>query len=177
MVILKAVISIFTNKGTGLCNYPPSQYIWSMEHTTKPRPRNLGRKVRHMRELLNFTQEDVANKMGVSQQTISNIESNEEVEAEQLEKVARAMGVTADAIKDLNEDAAVYNIIQNNYEGSTNEGASNFVGGYNNHYSFNPVEKWLEAMKKNEKLYEELLKSEREKVAMMERILKEKKDG
>ena len=41
-----------------------------MEHTTTPpRPKHLGRKARHMRELLNFTQEEVAEKMGVSQQS------------------------------------------------------------------------------------------------------------
>ena len=72
---------------------------------------NLGRKIRHMRELLNLTQEDVAEKLGVSQQTVSNIESNETVEHDQLEKMARALGVSAQAIKDLDENAAVYNIV------------------------------------------------------------------
>ena len=34
----------------------------------------------------------------------------------------------------------------------------------------------MEALDKNEKLYEKLLKSEQEKVAMLERFLEEKKD-
>ena len=54
-----------------------------------------------MRELLNFTQEDVAEKLGISQQAVSNIESNETVDHDQLMRMAKAMGVSAEAIKHL----------------------------------------------------------------------------
>ena len=138
-----------------------------MEHTTKPRPVNLGRKIRHMRELLNFTQEDVAEKLGVSQQTVSNIESNETVDHDQLIKMAKAMGVSADAIKHLEEDAAVYNII-NNGDHSVN-GLSNY------NCTFNPLDKLMEVIEENKKLYEALLKEKEEKVAMLERFLEERK--
>ena len=121
-----------------------------------------------MRELLNFTQEDVAEKLGVSQQTVSNIESNETVEHDQLEKMARALGVSAQAIKDLDENAAVYNIVTNNSN-------NNAVSGFNNNCTFNPLDKLMEVIEKNEKLYEKLLKSEQEKVAMLERFLEERK--
>ena len=85
-----------------------------MEHTTTPpRPKHLGRKVRHMRELLNFTQDEIAEKMGVRQQTVSHIESSETVNDEQLEKVGKALGVSAEAIKNLDENATVYNIVTN----------------------------------------------------------------
>ena len=138
-----------------------------MEHTTKPRPVNLGRKIRHMRELLNFTQEDVAEKLGVTQQTVSNIESNETVDHDQLIKMAKAMGVSADAIKHLEEDAAVYNII-NNGDHSVN-GLSNY------NCTFNPLDKLMEVIEENKKLYEALLKEKEEKVAMLERFLEERK--
>ena len=124
-----------------------------------------------MRELLNFTQEDVAEKLGVSQQTVSNIESNETVEHDQLEKMARALGVSAQAIKDLDENAAVYNIVHN----SSFSGAGSSVSGQNHHCSFNPFDKWAEAVEENKKLYEKLLKSEQEKVALLERFLEERK--
>ena len=45
------------------------------------------------------------------------------------------------------------------------------ITGPNN---FNPLEKWLEALEENKRLYEALLKSEREKVAMLEELLREK---
>ena len=98
--------------------------------------------------------------MGVSQQTVSNIESNEIVEHDQLEKMARALGVSAQAIKDLQEDATVYNIV------TTNNGA---VGLHNYNCTFNPFYKWAEAVEENKKLYEALLKEKDEKVAMLER--------
>ena len=139
-----------------------------MEHTTTPpRPKHLGRKVRHMRELLNFTQDEIAEKMGVSQQTVSHIESSETVNDDHMEKVARALGVSAEAIKDLNEEATVYNIVTNN---SNNES----VSGQNIHCTFNPIDKLMEAIEKNEKLYEKLLKSEQEKVAMLQKMMEGK---
>ncbi|TRX58767.1 helix-turn-helix transcriptional regulator [Fulvivirga sp. M361] len=141
-----------------------------MEHTTKPRPKHMGRKVRHMRELLNLTQDDLAEKMDMSQQTVSNIESSEEVDDEQLEKVAKAMGVTGDAIKNLDENAAVYNIV------TTNHGAVHGNGfGYYRECTFNPLDKLMETIEKNEKLYRELLKEKDEKVAMLEKFLGGKK--
>lgn len=39
-------------------------------------------------------------------------------------------------------------------------------------FQINPVEKWLKELEENKRLYEELLKSEREKVAMLERMMK-----
>ena len=143
-----------------------------MEHTTKPRPKHLGRKVRQVRELLSLTQEEVAEKMGISQQAVSNIESNETVEREQLDRVAKAMGVSPEAIRYFDEDATVYNIV------TTHDHSS----GINYNCTFNPLDKWAQAIEKNEKLYEALikekealLKSEREKVAMLERFLEERK--
>ena len=138
-----------------------------MEHTTKPRPKHVGRNVRHMRELLKLTQDDIAKKMGVSQQTISYIESSEEVEEEQLDKVAKAMGVTSDALKNLDDTATVYNIVTNQ---------DNATAAFNNYNcTFNPLDKWAQAIEENKKLYERLLKSEQEKVAMMEKMLEGKK--
>ena len=120
-----------------------------------------------MRELLSLTQEEVAEKMGISQQAVSNIESNETVEREQLDRVAKAMGVSPEAIRYFDEDATVYNIV-------TNSGNNNAIG-QNYNCTFNPLDKLMEAMEKNEKLYEKLLKSEQEKVAILERFLEERK--
>ena len=132
-----------------------------MEHTTTPRrPKHLGRKARHMRELLNFTQEEVAEKMGVSQQTISNIESSEIVDDEQLDKLGKALGVSAEAIKNLDENATVYNIVHN----------SSISGAVSAHHcTFNPLDKLMEVIEKNEKLYKELLKEKDEKIAMLQK--------
>jgi hypothetical protein len=80
-----------------------------------------------------------------------------------------------DAIKNFNEEAAVFNI-QNNYEGSNphamNVGPANYM---NYQCTFNPLDKYVEMVDKNEKLYDILLKSEREKIALLEKLLNDKK--
>ena len=141
-----------------------------MENTTKPRPKHLGRKIMQMRELLGITQEAVAEKIGVSQQAVSKIEQNEDVDDATLERVAKALGVNAEAIKNLDEEARVYNIV-------TNQGTSHIVGTHSHNYNctFNPFDKWAEAIEKNEKLYEALLKGDRGKVEMLQKLLGGKK--
>ena len=51
----------------------------------------------------------------------------------------------------------------------------NGVSHYN--CTFDPLAKLMEAIEKNEKLYEKLLKSEQEKVAMPERLLEGRKSS
>ena len=116
-----------------------------------------------MRELLNFTQEEVAEKMGVRQQTVSHIESSETVHDDQMEKVGKALGVSAEAIKNLDENATVYNVVTNH--GPINDNAS--VQNYQ--CTFNPLDKLMEIIEKNEKLYKDLLKEKDEKIAMLEK--------
>ena len=130
-----------------------------MESTTRPRPRHLGRKIMQMRELLGIRQEAVAEQLGITQQAISKLEQKEEVDDETLDKVAKAIGVTPDAIKNLDDEATVYNIVHN----SSFTGSGSSVSGRNYNCSFNPLDKYVEAVEKNEKLYEALLKSERGK--------------
>ena len=145
-----------------------------MEHKTKPRPKHIGRKIGRMREVLGIKQEVVADKLGISQQAVSKIEQSENVDDTMLVRVAEALGVKAEAIKNFNEEATI-NYIQQNHEGA-NPSATN-VGAQvqNNHCTFNPIDKLVEAMEENKRLYEELLKSEREKVAMLQRLLEKKK--
>lgn len=123
-----------------------------------------------MRELLGIRQEAVAEQLGITQQAISKLEQKEEVDEETLDKVAKAIGVTPEAIKNLDDEATVYNIVHN----SSFTGSGSSVSGKNYNCSFNPLDKYVEAVEKNEKLYEALLKSEREKVAMLEKLLDRK---
>lgn len=150
-----------------------------MEYKTKQPSKHIGRKIGRMREVLGIKQETVADKLGITQQAVSKIEQSENVEEVMLERVAEALGVNAEAIKNFNEDTVVYNI-QNNYEGSSLNLSPNQQQNHN--CTFNPIDKWVEAMEENrrlqeenKKLYEELLKSEREKVVMLQSLLDKKK--
>ena len=117
-----------------------------------------GRNVKRIREILGIKQEALALELGISQQAISSLEQKEALDKDMLEKVAKALKISPDAIKSFNEENTI-NIFSNTYNDN-----SSILGTYH----FNPLEKMVE-------LYEALLKSEREKIALLERMLTEKK--
>lgn len=100
---------------------------------------------------------------------MSLLETKETIDPETLEQIAKTLKVPVDAIKNYNEDAAV-SFVSSFHDNSV----SHVIGNYGT-YNFNPIDKWVEAIDKNEKLYEALLKSEREKIALLEKMLGEKK--
>ena len=137
-----------------------------MKSTTPTPARHLGKKISRIRELMGMKQETLAEHLGISQQAISKIENSETLEEATLDRVAKALGVESEAIKNFNEEHTI-NFINTFHDQSTSHVIGNF-GTYN----FNPVEKWLEAIEENKRLYEALLKSEREKIALLEKMVK-----
>ena len=127
---------------------------------------HLGRKISRLRELRGMKQETLAEQLGISQQAVSKIEQSENVEEHTLERIAKALSVTPAAIKNFSEEAVINNI-QNNYEGSSIHGGS--VG--QQYCTFNPLDKYIEAVEENKKLYEALLKEKDEKIALMEKLI------
>lgn len=131
---------------------------------TKQASRHLGRKIGRIRELLGVKQETLADKLGITQQAVSKLEQSEELEPPTLDRVAKALGVSVEMIKSFSEEA-VFNILANTITNNDQGAVISYCP------SFNPVDKWLEALEENKKLYEALLKSEREKIAMLEKML------
>ncbi len=77
------------------------------------------------------------------------------------------MNVAAEAIKNFDEEQA----IQNNYDSAVvNAGPT-----INYKCFFNPLDKWAEEITENRKLYERLLQTEKEKIAILEKLLAEQK--
>lgn len=109
-------------------------------------------------------QEFVAHELRVSQQTISKIEQSETVDDELLEQITKILEVSAEGIKNFS-DEAVFNYFNNSNDNSVNHGPFN-----NNQCTFNPLDKLIEAFEENKKLYERLLKSEREKIELLQYI-------
>jgi transcriptional regulator with XRE-family HTH domain len=122
-----------------------------MEETTL----HLGKKISRMRELRGMKQETLASELGISQQAVSKIEQSADVENDALEKIAKILGVTADAVRNFSEEA-VFNYFNNFSDNSINQGP---IGAHNT-CNFNPLDKVVE-------LYERLLKSEQEKVELL----------
>lgn len=135
-----------------------------------------GRNVKRFREMLGIKQEGLAYMLGEdwNQKKISSLEQKDLIDDQLLEGIAKKLKVPADAIKNFDEEMAVYNI-QNNYEGSntgaTGVGVGEGAGNQNHHCTFNPLEKYIEAMEENKCLYEQLLTVEREKIALLQKML------
>lgn len=135
-----------------------------------------GRNIKRLREHLGVKQEALAYKLGDdwSQRKVSLLEDKEVIEDNILQQVAEAMGIGMDAIKNYNEAQMVFNI-QHNHEGANPNVSIVKNAGDVNHCSFNPLDKYVEAMDEIKRLYEALLASEREKVAMLQRIIEDQK--
>jgi transcriptional regulator with XRE-family HTH domain len=132
-------------------------YIWIMETSTKPSNTHIGRKISRIRELRGIKQETLASELGVSQQSVSRMEQSEVLEDDVLENIAKILGVTTDAIKNFSEEAVV------NYFNTFNQSVSSSNFGHNNTCTFNPLDKLMELVEENKKLYERLLQAEKEK--------------
>jgi transcriptional regulator with XRE-family HTH domain len=101
---------------------------------------HIGRKISRIRELRDMKQEFLAHALGVSQQTISNIENSETVEEETLEKIAEVLGVTPQSILNFSEEA-VFNIIGNTVNNHDNASMNSNV---QYQPTFNPLDKVVE---------------------------------
>ena len=139
--------------------------------STVTKTSHIGRKISRIRELRGMKQEALAAELGISQQSVSSLEQSEQIDDEKLGKVAKVLGVSKEAIENFSEENLIYNI-QNNYEGS-NKGASS-VSVSNLNCTFNPLDRLVQAYEEKEKLYERLLKAEKEKVAYLEKLLDKK---
>ncbi|MBS7253237.1 helix-turn-helix domain-containing protein [Flavobacterium branchiicola] len=133
--------------------------------STTSKPNHIGRKISRIRELRDMKQEALAQALGTSQQTISAMENSEEIDDERLAAIAKALGVSVEALKNFSDEAAI------NYFNSFTD---NSAGTFNNHCTFNPLDKLIESYEENKQLYERLLQSEKEKVEFLEKILKDK---
>ena len=129
--------------------------------STAIKPNHIGRKISRIRELRDMKQEALAQALGMSQQTISTIENSETIDEEKLVEIAKALGVTAEAIKSFSEENMI------NYFNTFNDSQGNFGNFGNNTCNFNPLDKVVE-------LYERLVLAEKEKVEYLEKLLKEK---
>jgi transcriptional regulator with XRE-family HTH domain len=123
--------------------------------STTAKPNHIGRKISRIRELRDMKQEALALALGTNQQAISIMENSETIEEDKLIEVAKALGVSVEAIKNFSEEGVI-NYFNNFYDNSQGT-----VGNY--HCTFNPLDKLIEAYEENKKLYERLLEAEKKR--------------
>ncbi|WP_291372898.1 helix-turn-helix transcriptional regulator [Cyclobacterium sp.] len=124
-----------------------------------------GRNIKRFREMLGIKQEALAHELGAdwSQKKISLLEQKETVEDAILAQVSEILKIPVEAIQNFDEEQAV-NIIANTVT-TVNDNATGQLFQINP--TINTSEKWLEALNEIKKLNEE-------KIALYERMLKEK---
>lgn len=125
-----------------------------MEATKKS---NHGANVRRWREWRNINQDVLAERIGVSQATLCGYERKEKLDAELLEKIAKALDIPVEAITELESGSSI-NIVTNTFQD---------YAAVNNYPTFNPIDKIVELCEEKNVLYERMLKE-------YERMLKEK---
>ncbi|MBS7229924.1 helix-turn-helix transcriptional regulator [Flavobacterium psychroterrae] len=137
--------------------------------STATKPKHIGRNISRIRELRGMKQESLAVAIGVSQQSVSNIEGSENVDDEKLNAIAEVLGVSVDAIKNYS-DEGVINYFNSFNDHSINQGPI----GAQNICNFNPLDKLIDAYEENKKLYERLLQADKDKIEYLENFLKDK---
>ena len=127
---------------------------------TATKPKHIGRNISRIRELRGMKQEALAQALGTNQQAISAMENSETIDEEKLVEVAKALGVTPEAIKNFSEEAMI-NYFNNNFYDNSHSTVGNTL------CTFNPLDKVVE-------LYERLVQAEKDKVEDLEKLLKGK---
>ncbi|MFH7018113.1 helix-turn-helix domain-containing protein [Flavobacterium sp. FlaQc-47] len=140
--------------------------------STLTKPSHIGRKISRIRELKDMKQEVLAEALGLSQQSISNLENSETIDEDKLKEIAKILGVTVEAIKNFSEENMInyFTTFSDNEFTNTNSA----IGGHINACTFNPLDKLIESQEEIKKLYERLLQAEKDKVEYLENIIKTK---
>jgi transcriptional regulator with XRE-family HTH domain len=139
-----------------------NRYLYLMEKTI-----HQGQNIKRFRDMLGMKQDTFAAELGSdwTQKKVSLLEAKEIIDQDILEHVAQVLKVPVDAIKYFSEEAAINNIACN----------FNDHSAVNYRPVFNPIDKWVETLDENKKLYAALLKEKDEKIALLERLLADKK--
>jgi transcriptional regulator with XRE-family HTH domain len=131
--------------------------------STLAKPNHIGRKISRIREMRDMKQEALAQALGTNQQAISAIENSETIDEGKLVEIAKALGVSVEAIKNFSEEA-VFNVIGNTINNHDNASMNSNI---QYQPTFNPLDKVVE-------LYERLVQVEKDKVEYLEELLKKK---
>jgi transcriptional regulator with XRE-family HTH domain len=136
-----------------------------MAHTTSNPKIHEGRNLKRFREMMGVKQDHLAFELGEdwNQQKISLLEQKEKIDSDILDQVAAILKIPAEAIRNFDEEKAV-NIIANTFDKVEN--SFNF-GTFNLH----PVEKIIQLHEEKIALYERMLKEKDEMMERLERLI------
>ncbi len=137
------------------CNLRQNDRYFTILNTLEIRDfMHVGQNIAKLRSFKGIKQDDMANRLGISQQAYSKIEQSEEVERGMLHEVARVLECSEDIIRNIGNSPLI------NTENQS--GGNNVIGNL-----VNPIDKIIE-------LYERMLETEHSKVKLLEELLKKK---
>ena len=127
-----------------------------------------GRNVKRFREMLGIKQEALALDLGEdwNQKKISLLEQKETIENQLLEKISEVLKIPVEAFQNFDEEQAV-NIIANTF--SLDNGS--IFNAHNTNPIFNPVETILKLHEEKIALYERMLKEKDEMMSRLEKLI------
>jgi transcriptional regulator with XRE-family HTH domain len=128
-----------------------------------------GRNIKRFREMLGIKQEALAFELGNdwNQKKISLLEQRETIEADILEQVSKILKIPVEAIQNFDEEQAV-NVIANTF-------GDNGIGYQRNENPvFHPIDQLLKLHEEKIALYERMLKEKDEMMARLERLISSK---
>ena len=144
-----------------------------MIHTDMPNKKiHQGRNIKRFREMLGIKQEALAFELGEdwNQKKISLLEQKESVEKDILEQVAKILKVPTEAIENFDEEQVV-NIISNTVNNNDNASGNSL---YNYYPTFNPIDKVVELYDEKIALYERMLKEKDDMMVRLEKLIEKK---
>jgi len=125
-----------------------------------------GRNIKRFREMLGIKQEALAFELGEdwNQKKISLLEQKETIEAAILAQVAHILKLPVEAIENFDEEQAI-NIISSTFHDT--QGLINYSPVFNN----NPIDKIVQLHEEKIALYERMLKEKDEMMTRLERLI------
>jgi len=125
-----------------------------------------GRNVKRFREMLGIKQESLAFDLGNdwNQKKISMLEQKDVIEDDILDQISHILKIPVEAFQNFDEEQAV-NIISNTF------GEHAFTNSFNGTVNFNPIEKLVTLHEEKIALYERMLKEKDEMMTRLEKLI------
>ncbi|MDF2382180.1 helix-turn-helix transcriptional regulator [Nostoc ellipsosporum NOK] len=126
-----------------------------------------GRNVKRFREMLGIKQEALASDLGEdwNQKRVSLLEQKESIDPALLQQISAALKIPVEAFQNFDEDAAI-NIIANTITNNDNSAV------VNQNPIFHPIEKLIQLHEEKIALYERMLKEKDDMIARLEGLVK-----
>jgi transcriptional regulator with XRE-family HTH domain len=119
--------------------------------------KHLGRNVTRIRTSIGLKQEDLADRIGISQQMISKYEQSEELDEKVLERLSEGLGVPPEFIKGYYPGTSG-KVVYNNYEAEISGGQNSLFG---DNPTVNAVDELIQSYKEQitnmKEIYERLV--------------------